>query len=50
VTHDQFFGSPDATVTAAKRFFAKVADQPDAVLRRIGLALGPLERTLAKIT
>ena len=50
VTHDHFFGSLEATVTAAKRFFAKVAEQPDAVLQRIGLAVGPLERTLAKIT
>jgi hypothetical protein len=50
VTHDHFFGSFDATVAAAKRFFAKIAEQPDTVLRRIGLAVGPLERTLAKIT
>ena len=50
VTHDHFFGSLDAAVAAAKHFFAKVADQPEAVLRRIGLAVGPLERTLAKIT
>jgi hypothetical protein len=50
VTHDHFFGSLAAAVAAARRFFAKVADQPEAVLRRIGLAVGPLERTLAKIT
>ena len=50
VTHDHFFGSLDAAVAAAKRFFAKVGEQPEAVLRRIGLAVGPLERTLAKIT
>jgi hypothetical protein len=49
VTHDHFFGSLEAAVVAAERFFAKVAEQPDAVLRRIGLAVGPLERTLARI-
>ena len=36
VTHDHFFGSLDAAVAAAKRFFAKVAEQPAAVLSRIG--------------
>jgi len=49
VTHDHFFGSLPAVVAAAKRFFTKVTGQPDAVLQRIGLAIGPLERTLAKI-
>ena len=50
VTHDHFFGTLDAAVAAAKQFFAKVAKQPEAALSRIGLAVGPLERTLAKIT
>ena len=35
VTHDHFFGSLDASVAAAKRFFAKVAEQPATVLSRI---------------
>ena len=30
VTHDHFFGSLDAAVAAARRFFAKVAEQPAA--------------------
>jgi hypothetical protein len=47
VTHDHFFGSLDATVAAARRFFAKVAEQPAAVLSRIGRTVGPLERSLA---
>jgi transposase len=50
VTPHHFFGSLDAALAAAKHFFAKAAEQPDAVLRRIGLAVGLLERTLAKIT
>ena len=50
VTHDHFFGSLDAVVAAAKRFFAKVAEQPAAVLSRIGRTVPPLERTLARIT
>jgi hypothetical protein len=50
VTHDHFFGSLDATVAAAKRFFAKVAEQPTAVLSHIGRTVGPLERSLARIT
>ena len=50
VTHDHFFGSLDATVVAAKRFFAKVAEQPAAVLSRIGRTLTPPERILARIT
>ena len=50
VTHDHFFGSLDAAVAAAKRFFAKVAEQPAAVLSRIGRTVAPLERTLALIT
>ncbi len=50
VTHNHFFGSLDATVVAAQHFFAKLVDQQEAVLRRIGLTIAPLERTLAKIT
>jgi hypothetical protein len=50
VTHDHFFGSLDAAVAAAKRFFAKVAEQPEAVRSRIGRSLAPLERALALIT
>ena len=50
VTHNHFFGSLDAVVAAAKRFFAKVAQQPAAVLSRIGRTVAPLERTLARIT
>jgi transposase len=49
-TNDHFFGSLDAAVAAARCFFAQPAEQPGAVLRRIGLAVGPLERTLARIT
>lgn len=50
VTHDHFFGSLDAAVAAAKHFFAKVAEQPAAVLSCIGRTVAPLERTLAAIT
>ena len=50
VTHDHFFGSLDAVVAAAKRFFAKVAEQPAAVLSRIGRSVAPMERNLALIT
>ncbi len=50
VTHDHFFGSLDAVVAAAKRFFIKVAEQPESVLSRIGRTIGPLERNLARIT
>jgi DDE superfamily endonuclease len=49
VTHDHFFGSLDAIIAAAKRFFAKVAEQPEAVLSRIGRRVAPLERSLAII-
>ena len=49
VTHNHFFGSLDATVAAAQHFFAKLVGQHEAVLRRIGLTIGPLERTLAKM-
>jgi hypothetical protein len=50
VTHDHFFGSLDAVVAAARRFFAKVSDRPDAVLSHIGRTAAPLERALAHIT
>ncbi len=50
VTHNHFFGSLDAAVTAAKRFFARLAEQPETVLKRIGRTSGPLERSLALIT
>lgn len=36
VTHNHFFGTFRALIDAAKRFFHKVAQQPDEVLRRIG--------------
>ena len=50
VTHDHFFGSLDAVVAAAKRFFAKVAEQPEAILSCICRSIAPLERSLALIT
>jgi len=50
VTHNHFFGTLAEEVAAAKRFFAKLAEQPDLVLRRIGMSVGPLERVLAGIT
>lgn len=50
VTHNHFFGSLRDSVAAAKRFFAKLAEQPDAVLQRIGMSVGPLDRALANIT
>ncbi len=50
VTHNHFFGSLDAVVAAAKHFFAKIAEQPEAVLSYIGRTVAPLERTLARIT
>jgi len=49
VTHSHFFASLSDAVAAAQRFFAKVAEQPQAVLQRIGMSVGPLERTLANI-
>jgi hypothetical protein len=49
VMHAHYFGSLDAVVAAAKHFFANVAEHHEAVLRRIGLAVGPLG-TLARIT
>jgi hypothetical protein len=39
-----------AVQVAVKRFFAKIAEQPDVVLSHIGRAVAPLERTLARIT
>ena len=50
MTHNHFVGSLDAAVAAAKRFFAKVAQQPEAILSCIGRTVAPLERTLATIT
>jgi hypothetical protein len=50
VTHNHFFGSLDAVVAAAKRFFVKLAEQPATVLSRIGRTVAPLERNLALIT
>ncbi len=50
VTHDHFFGSLDAAVAAAQHFLAKVAEQPAAVLSRIGRTVAPLEQTLAATT
>jgi len=50
VTHNHFFGSLQESVAAAKRFFAKLAEQPEAVLQRIGMSVGPLDRALANIT
>ena len=42
VTHNHYFGSLDAAIAAAKRFFAKLIEQPEAVLRLIGLTGPPL--------
>ena len=50
VTHNHYFGSLDAAITAAKRFFAKLVEQPEAVLRLIGLTGPPLQRALAGFT
>lgn len=49
VTHSHYFGSLEAMVAAAKRFFAKIAQQRDAVLHYIGMATPPLERALAEV-
>jgi transposase len=38
VTHNPCFGTWDAAVTAAKHFFAKLDEQPEAVQRLIGLS------------
>ena len=38
VTHNHYFGSLDAAIAAAKCFFAKLVEQPEAVLRLIGLS------------
>jgi hypothetical protein len=50
VTHDHFFGSLDAAVAAARRFFAKVAELTAAVLSRIDRTVAPLEQALAAIS
>jgi len=50
VTHNHYFGSLDAAIAAAKRFFAKLVEQPEAVLRLIGLTGPPLQRALAGFT
>lgn len=42
VTHNHFFGSFAALLEAARRFFAKLAEHPDAVLRYIGRAFPSL--------
>ncbi len=48
VTHSRFFGSLAALVAAANRFFAKLAQSPEQVLQRIGMAVHPLERHLTE--
>lgn len=50
VTHNHFFVALDAAVSAARRFFVKVAEHPAAVLSCIGRTAAPLERALAAIT
>ncbi len=47
---DFIFGSLEAAVAAAKRFFAKVAEQPKAVLSCTDRTVALLERALAVIT
>jgi len=49
VTHNHFFRSLGALIAAAKQFFARLAQQPDQVLQRIGMATSPLERQLARL-
>jgi hypothetical protein len=50
VTHNHFFGTFGALITAADHFFATVAEQPQAVLQRIGRAFPSLlEHHLATI-
>lgn len=50
VTHNHFFGSVAAELAAVERFFAKVAEQPQLVLQRIGRAFPSLvEHHLATI-
>ena len=50
VTHNHCFGSFAALIDAAKRFFAKLASQPQEVLQRIGRAFPSLlEHDLAAI-
>jgi hypothetical protein len=51
VTHNHFFGSLSALIAAAKWCFAKLADQPEVVLRRIGRAFPDfLDHHLAAFT
>jgi hypothetical protein len=51
VTHNHFFTTFAALLTAAERFFAKLAAQPQAVLQRIGRDFPSLlEHHLAAIT
>ena len=50
VTHNHFFGTFGALITAADHFFATVAAQPQVVLQRIGRAFPSLlEHHLATI-
>jgi hypothetical protein len=42
LTHNHFFATFAALITAAESFFASVADHPEAVLRRIGRAFPSL--------
>jgi hypothetical protein len=50
VTHNHFFGRFADLVAAAQRFFAKVAERPQEVLRRIGRSYDLLEHHLATIS
>jgi hypothetical protein len=50
VTHNHFFRTFGALITAADHFFATVAEQPQAVLQRLGRAFPSLlEHHLATI-
>lgn len=49
VTHSHYYGSFEAVLKAAERFFAKLAAQPQAVLRYLGRAYDLLEHHLATI-
>lgn len=49
VTHNHFFGCFADLVAAAMRFFAKLAERPAEVLRRIGRAFDLLAHHLAAI-
>lgn len=48
--HNQYFGALDAAVTAATRFFAKLIEPPEVVLRLSGLAGTSLLWVLAGVT